>query len=400
MIIYNAVPLPQLPPKTTPPTSGALLYLVDENTDYRIRYDYLQKLLISGIVIETTGLAKGGINDETGTGTINVPASTREQAEDQTSNEVALTPWSGAIEINKMRPKATKEMVDEGTDDVAFITSFLLDYYINSLELTVEDASETVKGIAMIANSGDITSGNDDSKMLTIKKMLMRTATLSRAGVVTLSESTSGSSNLKAATEKAVGIAKSTADDAQTTANSAQEAANRAQQTADSKWTAQDATTTQKGILMLSHETDGDDQTKAASEYALGQLNEKVVSKLRWVEVASGQFDDSYPVVNQGKTKRGTIQVELPKSQTDETYKRFRTGVFRIDIERTGAFEFEDASSAYHGASAENIRESQRLNETVYLEFDLYTWASGVKDTGIHSAVFSHYYIYELQNDG
>ena len=246
------------------------------------------------------------------------------------------------------------------------------------------DASETVKGIAQIANSGDITSGTNDSKMLTIKKMLMRTATLARAGVVQLSESTSGSSNLKAATEKAVGIAKTTADNAQTTA--------------DSKWLAKDASTTEKGILMLSHNTDGTDQTKAASEYALGLLNQEVNNNLRWVQVAAGNFTDTYAVVNQGKTKRGTIQADLDKSATDETYKRFRTGVFRIDIERTGAFEFSDASAAYHGASAESIRESQRLNETVYIEFDLYTWAGGVVDTGDHTAVYSSFYIYELQS--
>ena len=44
---------------------------------------------------------------------------------------------------------------------------------------------------------------------------------------------------------------------------------------AESKWTKQSASDTQEGVVQLSHKTDGTDQTKAASEFALGEVGKK-----------------------------------------------------------------------------------------------------------------------------
>ncbi|WP_407545943.1 pyocin knob domain-containing protein [Vibrio parahaemolyticus] len=167
MTIYSVVPLPKLPAKTSPPSSEAILYLVDKDTDYKIRLDYLQKLLIKGVVIQTSGLATGGINDETGTGTINVPKATQEQAEEGVNDKVALTPYSGALEINKMRPKATEELVDEGLDDSAYITAYLLNYYIESLGLDIGYATVDKDGLIRLATSTEAINGTDATKALT-----------------------------------------------------------------------------------------------------------------------------------------------------------------------------------------------------------------------------------------
>lgn len=245
------------------------------------------------------------------------------------------------------------------------------------------DASETVKGIAQIANSEDITSGTNDSKMLTIQKMLMRTATLARAGVVQLSESTSGSSNLKAATEKAVSIAKITADNAQT-------AANNAQNTADSKWLAKDASTTEKGILMLSHKTDGTDQTKAASEYALGLVEDIAQDALangglQYVLVDSGTCDIPLKNSVQG-TYSGTITTGLSVAG-----RRHHTNRFKVTLKTDGPVESSTPSSCYWGGYVV-CREFTRWSGTPMLELDVYAYG-----TGIVSGTFTGYEVWELR---
>ncbi|ANU36279.1 tail fiber protein [Vibrio scophthalmi] len=66
-------------------------------------------------------------------------------------------------------------------------------------------ATEEFAGIAKIATVEKVAQGTDDLAFLTIKKLLQRTASTLRLGVVQLSNSLTGTSQSKAATEKAVG---------------------------------------------------------------------------------------------------------------------------------------------------------------------------------------------------
>ncbi|MEZ9604253.1 tail fiber protein [Vibrio sp. 10N.261.55.A10] len=65
--------------------------------------------------------------------------------------------------------------------------------------LEAYSATEDRSGIAKIARDTDIDAGIDDSAFLTIKKLLQRTATNVRAGVVQLTDETNSSSRLLAA---------------------------------------------------------------------------------------------------------------------------------------------------------------------------------------------------------
>ncbi|TNZ87694.1 hypothetical protein CGK40_23230 [Vibrio parahaemolyticus] len=65
-------------------------------------------------------------------------------------------------------------------------------------------ATELEAGIAKIATKELVDEGEDDSAFLTIKKLLLRTASLLQAGVVKLSSATDSNSEEEAATPKAV----------------------------------------------------------------------------------------------------------------------------------------------------------------------------------------------------
>lgn len=132
---YIAVPLSKMTKLTTPPSQGALLYIVDKDNDFAITFDFLSTSILNKVKIETSGLAKGGINDSSATGTINVPKASDKQAEEGVNDEVALTPFSGNKLVEAKRPKATKEQVDEGLDDTAYITSLLLNQKLTEGEL-------------------------------------------------------------------------------------------------------------------------------------------------------------------------------------------------------------------------------------------------------------------------
>lgn len=245
------------------------------------------------------------------------------------------------------------------------------------------DASETVKGIAKIATSSDITTGSDDTKIVTIKKMLMRQATTVLWGVTRLSSKTDGTSEGYAATEKAVGIAKSTADNAQT-------AANNAQNTADSKWLAKDASTTEKGILMLSHKTDGTDQTKAASEYALGLVEDIAQDALangglQYALVKSGSCD--LPLKNSARgTYSGTISTGL-----SVTGRRHNTNRFKVILKTDGSIESSSPSTCTWGGYVV-CREVTYWSGTPTLELDIFAYGAGIA-----SGAFSGYEVWELQ---
>ena len=66
------------------------------------------------------------------------------------------------------------------------------------------NATERIAGIAKIATQSQVIEGTDDSAFLTIKKLLQRTASTLRAGVVQLSNLYDGKSEIKAVTEKAL----------------------------------------------------------------------------------------------------------------------------------------------------------------------------------------------------
>lgn len=138
---FITVPLSKMTKLTTPPSQGALLYIVDKDSDFAITFDFLSTSILKKVKIETSGLAKGGINDSSGTGTINVPKANDEQAEGGVNDEVALTPFSGNKLVEAKRPKATKEQVDEGKDDVAYITSLLLQQKLTEGDLIALIAS-------------------------------------------------------------------------------------------------------------------------------------------------------------------------------------------------------------------------------------------------------------------
>ncbi|MDE1352150.1 phage tail protein, partial [Vibrio aestuarianus] len=68
----------------------------------------------------------------------------------------------------------------------------------------IPHATELESGIARIVNNDQVDDGVDDSAFITMKKLLRRTATTLRSGVVQLSNSYQGQSESKAVTEKAL----------------------------------------------------------------------------------------------------------------------------------------------------------------------------------------------------
>lgn len=180
------------------------------------------------------------------------------------------------------------------TDNMAGITCKTGDWFVYYKDLdafevllvsplhktSINLATETVAGIAKLVTEAQVTEGTDDSAILTMKKMLMRTASTAQAGVVQLSSALDGSSETIAPTLKALGLVNTEAESATTLANTAQTTADSAQTTANGKWTAVDASTTVRGISMLSIVVDGTSQVKAATEYALGLVNTKAEAAL------------------------------------------------------------------------------------------------------------------------
>ncbi|MCR9653441.1 phage tail protein [Vibrio parahaemolyticus] len=317
-------------------------------------------------------------------------------------------------------------------------------------------ATETEAGIAKIIKEEDVEAGTDDSKILTIFKMLKRTASTIRAGVVQLSNKTDGTSETLAATEKAVGEAKAAADavqdalddfkaednpfpqylhnDEHATQAQAEEGtsagvwmsplrarqsftawlsqlvngtsqttgaseyalglvntkAENAQNTADEKWTAQDATDTQKGITTLSHKTNGTDKTKAASEYALG-LVENIAQEamlnggVEYVLVKSGSCD--IPLKNSAQgTYAGTISTGLAVSG-----RRHSTNRFKVVLKTDGGVESSSPSSCSWGGYVV-CREVTYWSGTPTLELDVFAYGSSIV-----SGNFSGYEVWELK---
>ncbi|ALR94773.1 phage tail protein [Vibrio alginolyticus] len=216
-------------------------------------------------------------------------------------------------------------------------------------------ATELEAGIAKIIKEEDVEAGTDDSKILTIFKMLKRTASTIRAGVVQLSNQTDGTSETLAATEKAVG-------EAMAKANAAQDALDdfKAEDNPFPQYLHNDEHATQAqaeegtsaGVWMsplrvaqhflskLSDKTDGASHELAASEYALGLVNAKAQEalddeKLHWVKVASGSCSLPWKNSTTGALV-GTIETGYPA-----TSRNHRSGRFKVNILSGG-----DASSS------------------------------------------------------
>lgn len=110
----------------------ALLYLLQDGVDYALDILKLAKKINSKISIETEGLAKGGINGDSGTGTINVPAATLEQAIEGKSSDVAITPETLQAKIDDALKDissvtfATKDQAWEGLSEDTVISPSVL----------------------------------------------------------------------------------------------------------------------------------------------------------------------------------------------------------------------------------------------------------------------------------
>ncbi len=120
----------------------------------------------------------------------------------------------------------------------------------------VPTASLTAKGITQLSSATDSTSEVLAATPKAVKaaydladgKYTAQDATTTQKGIVQLSSATDSESETEAATPKAV---------------------KAAYDLADGKYTAQDATTTQKGIVQLSSDTDSESETEAATPKAV-----------------------------------------------------------------------------------------------------------------------------------
>ncbi|MCX8816956.1 hypothetical protein [Vibrio parahaemolyticus] len=391
MTIYSAVPLPKLPAKTSPPNPEAILYLVDKETDYKIRLDYLQKLLIKGVVIETSGLATGGINDETGTGTINVPKATQEQAEEGVNDKVALTPYSGALQINKMRPKATQEMVDEGIDDTAYITAFLLKYYVDSLDIDIEYATVDAPGIIQLATNAEAINGSNATKSLTPSTGLAQL-------VSRISGALDGTRTDYNASEYALSLVNTKAVNAQSTANAAQAALDsfKAEDNPFPQYLHNDEHATQAqaeegtsaGVWMsplrvaqhflskLSDKIDGTSHVLSATEYALGLVNAKAQQaldeQLHWVKVASGSCSLPWKNSTTGALV-GTIETGYSVSS-----RKHYSGRFKVNIISGGEATSTDPTNCWWAFRGEP-REVTYWSGTPKVLIDVYGYGANLQ---------------------
>ncbi|MBD6947967.1 phage tail-collar fiber domain-containing protein [Vibrio parahaemolyticus] len=329
-------------------------------------------------------------------------------------------------------------------------------------------ATETEAGIAKIINDDDVEAGVDDSKILTISKMLKRVATSVKAGVArfatsaeaingtdtsTMLNPSSGLALLKSrissaldgtrtdytASEYALSQINTKASNAQSTADNAVNLANAAQDTADNATDlanaaqdeldafkaednpfpqylhndehatqAQAEEGTSAGVWMsplrtaqhflskLSDKIDGTSHELAASEYALGLVNSKAQEALdaprtEWILVDSGDLDFEFR--NESLTKRGSV-----KTSYSPTSWRHGTNKYKIILNSGGVFETSDTDGAWWTAITKDIRDVTKWTGRGWVEFDVYTAASGVFDTGKHTAKITSWELYILKS--
>lgn len=303
----------------------------------------------------------------------------------------------------------------------------------------VPHATETEAGIAKIINDDDVEAGVDDSKILTISKMLKRVATSVKTGVArfatsaeaingtdtsTMLNPSTGLALLKSrisgaldgtrtdytASEYALSQINTKASNAQNTADNATGLANAAQDALDAfkaednpfpqylhndehatQAQAEEGTSTgvwmsplrvaQHFLSKLSDKIDGTSHELAASEYALGLVNAKAQEalddeKLHWVKVASGSCSIPWKNGTSG-TLAGTIETGYSASG-----RKHYSGRFKVNILSNGTAESSDPTNCWWSFKGEP-REVTYWSGTPQVVIDVYAYGAGlVSGTG------------------
>ncbi|HHY0551938.1 TPA: tail fiber protein [Vibrio parahaemolyticus] len=301
----------------------------------------------------------------------NNEAATNAQAVEGTNAGV----WMSALRSMEQLKSRISSALDGTRTDYSASESAL-----SQVNTKAVNAQSTADSATELANAAQATADG---------KWTAQDATTSRKGIVQLSDVVTSTSAALAATANAV----KTAYDK---AVAALDAANAAQTTADGKWTAQDASDTQKGIMMLSHKTDGSDKTKSASEYALGLVNSKAQEalddeKLHWVKVASGEWDLIAKNSTSG-TYVDTIETGHAAASRDHW-----SGRFKVKIRSSGAITSSDAYSCWWSFRGEprDVTVWSSAAGTNQVVIDVYAYGNSIVD----SEGTAGWELWELQSD-
>ncbi|WP_171254268.1 hypothetical protein, partial [Acinetobacter sp. LMB-5] len=154
--------------------------------------------------------------------------------------------------------------------------------------------------------------------------------------------------------------------------------------------------TAQHFLSKLSDKIDGTSHELAASEYALGLINSKAQEALdaprtEWILVDSGVLDFEFR--NESLTKRGSV-----KTSYSPTSWQHGTNKYKIILNSGGVFETSDTDGAWWTAITKDIRDVTKWSGRGWVEFDVYTAASGVFDTGKHTAKITSWELYILKS--
>ncbi len=199
----------------------------------------------------------------------------------------------------------------------------------------IPNATESEAGVAKIINDDDVEAGLDDSKILTISKMLKRVATSVKAGVARFATSAEAINGTDTSTmlnpSSGLGLLKSrisSALDGTRTDYSASESALgqvntkavNAQDAADSKWTAQDATTEQKGIVQLSDAVTSASTLLAATASAVKKAYEKAVAALDAANEAQTTANGKWTAQDATTSQKGIVQLLTATDSDSEAH--------------------------------------------------------------------------------
>ncbi|EIJ69359.1 phage tail fiber repeat protein, partial [Pasteurella bettyae CCUG 2042] len=157
-------------------------------------------------------------------------------------------------------PESYKPQLDNGSGKIQILRMILLFSSSDNVTLTVDDSVIFITRQQFTPKTINDNSQNGYDE--TGHSHFIEKATTSLKGITKLNSSTDSNSESEAATPKAV----KTAFDA---AKTAKTAADNAQQTANGKWTATDATTSQKGITKLNSSTNSNSESEAATPKAI-----------------------------------------------------------------------------------------------------------------------------------
>lgn len=120
---------------------------------------------------------------------------------------------------------------------------------------------------------------------------------------------------------------------------------------------------------------------------------DKAKSKLKWEQVEAGSLDHGF--LNQGMSKRGTVTtISFRPSNWQHA-----TGRYMVVLSSTGIFETNNTGAAWWAAQTSEPYEVTRWTGGGYVSFDVYTAASGVYNTGSHTARIFEWRLYKLVSD-